>query len=354
MPKTITLYTAMPGTPLVDPQGRPDGTSAAGHMWYEISDGPTQRSYGFAPKEHGASSGPGKGYRTDTDAYQNPHYARTLEITDAQYAKLKEYGEAAVGEQWKYFNGEYKGLSNSCVDFTWGALKHAGGFNIDRPAVTSGEGTEVTPAYSGAIENRFEGQLQPARNKADLEQLAPPVPGSPLNRSQSNPPPDGRSVLQHLISENERSGQPATTHQASQQSSQARQTSPAQQAQMDWFKTTAGPALQGKGFTPEQINTLAAATLAQSAADANKGMGQPVGFMVGKDGDRIAVKYPGDFLQYSEISTEQALAKPAAEHVAQANSIRSSAATHNDNLQQQAGPTTVAATEVREHAAQQM
>lgn len=130
-PYRITIYTAMPGTPLVD-GNRQMGTSAAGHMWYQVSDGEVKNSYGFAPKEHGASSGPGKGYDTDTEAYQSPHYSRTMEITAEQYAKLKQFGDAAIEEDWRYFRGEYNGATNSCVDFTWGALKHAG-FNIHRP-----------------------------------------------------------------------------------------------------------------------------------------------------------------------------------------------------------------------------
>ena len=35
-PYRITIYTAMPGTPLVD-GNRQMGTSAAGHMWYQVS-----------------------------------------------------------------------------------------------------------------------------------------------------------------------------------------------------------------------------------------------------------------------------------------------------------------------------
>ena len=57
-PYSLTIYTALPGTPLVDLEGKPDGTSAAGHMWYSLSDGKTESSYGFAPSEHGVSCGP--------------------------------------------------------------------------------------------------------------------------------------------------------------------------------------------------------------------------------------------------------------------------------------------------------
>lgn len=240
-PYRITIYTALPGTPLVDEYGNPKGTSAAGHMWYATSDGKTENSYGFAPKEHGATSGPGKGYDTDTNAYQNPAYARTMEITAEQYAKLKEFGGAALNEQWTHFNGEYKGLTNSCVDFTWGALKHAG-LEIHRPQIAVHDGTVVTPEYRGPIESHFEGRLKPGHNKVDIQQIAAPVPGSPLNTEKTNPPPKDKSVLQHLLSENE-TGTPrqenginpgsstasAQPHHGSNTAAQAAELSPAAQ-----------------------------------------------------------------------------------------------------------------------------
>lgn len=103
-PYSVTIYTALPGTPLVD-EGRQIGTSAAAHMWYQVSDGAVNNSYGFAPKENGASSDPGKGYDSDTTAYLNPAYSRTMEITPEQYASLKQFGEAAMDEDWRYFKG---------------------------------------------------------------------------------------------------------------------------------------------------------------------------------------------------------------------------------------------------------
>ena len=49
-PYQITIYTALPGTPLVDEQGRPDGTSAAGHMWYQVSDGDARKQLRLCAK----------------------------------------------------------------------------------------------------------------------------------------------------------------------------------------------------------------------------------------------------------------------------------------------------------------
>jgi hypothetical protein len=269
-PYRITIYTAMPGTPLVD-GNRQIGTSAAGHMWYQVSDGEVKNSYGFAPKEHGASSGPGMGYDSDTTAYQSPAYSRTMEITAEQYAKLRQYGEAALQEDWRYFKGEYKGATNSCVDFTWGALKHAG-FNIHRPEVTTHDGTVVSPEHNGSIENHFEGRLQPARNKLDIQQLVDPVPGSPLNSEKSNPPPD-RSLLQHLISESE-TGSPAQRETAQQ------------------FMDQLGSRLGLLGMSEAQVNTLAVAAAKEHTRHA--GQGEVQSFHLSKDGNTIAMRqaYP--------------------------------------------------------------
>ena len=270
-PYVITVYSAMPGTPLNKPDGSPDGVSAAGHMWYEISDAQLSNSYGFAPKGHGAASGPGIGYRGDTSAYQKPYYSRTMEITSEQYGKLQQFGEAAVDGNWWHFRGNYNGATNSCVDFTWGALKHAG-FNIHRPEVTTHDGTVVSPERIGAIENHFEGRLQPARNKLDIQQLVDPVPGSPLNSEKSNPAPD-RSLLQHLISENE-TGSPAQRETAQQ------------------FKDQLRPRLGQLGMSEAQVNTLAAAAAKEHTRHA--GQRDVQSYYLSKDGNTIAMRqaYP--------------------------------------------------------------
>ena len=279
-PYSVTIYTAMPGTPLVDGQGRPDGSSAAGHMWYQVSDGAVRNSYGFAPKEHGAASGPGKGYRSDTDAYQHPVYSRTLEITPEQYNMLKQFGEAAVDEQWKYFKGGYNGATNSCVDFTWGALKHAD-FSIHRPEVTAHDGTVVTPERTGPIEHHFEGQLQPARNRQDIRQLVDPVPGSPLNTERSNPPPD-RTLMQRLISENE-TGSPAQRETAQQ------------------FKDQLGQRLGQLGMGDAQVDTLAAAAAKEQTRYA--GQGEVQSYYLSKDGSTIAMRQAYAPLREFDVGT---------------------------------------------------
>lgn len=266
-PYSLTIYTALPGTPLVDLEGKPDGTSAAGHMWYAISDGKTESSYGFAPSEHGVSSGPGKGYDTDTKAYQNPAYSRTMEIAPEQYAKLRQFGQAGLDQDWRYFKGEYNGASNSCVDFTWGALKHAG-FEINRPQVAVNDGTVVAPEYRGPIESHFEGRLKPGHNKLDIQQIVAPIPGSPLNSEKTNPPPKDRSLLQHLLSEND--------------------ATPAQRETARQFKDQLGERLGQLGMSDQQVDTLAAAAAKEHTLHAGQGGVQS--FLLSKDGGTIAMR----------------------------------------------------------------
>lgn len=266
-PFSLTIYTALPGTPLVDMEGKPDGRSAAGHMWYSLSDGKSESSYGFAPSEHGASSGPGKGFDTDTRAYQNPAYSRTLEITPEQYAKLKQFGQAALDQDWRYFKGQYNGATNSCVDFTWGALKHAG-LEIHRPQVSVHDGTVVTPEYRGPIESHFEGRLKPGHNKVDIQQIVAPVPDSPLNSETTNPPPSNRSLLQHLLSEND--------------------ATPEQRQTAEQFKEALGERLGMLGLSDQQVNTLAAAAAKEHTRHA--GQGEVQSFHLSKDGSTIAMR----------------------------------------------------------------
>ncbi|MCB2018864.1 MAG: hypothetical protein KDF54_15365 [Hydrogenophaga sp.] len=292
----------MPGTPLLDGQRQSIGTSAAGHMWYRVADAGTENSYGFAPKEHGASSGPGLGYRGDTVMYQDPFYSRTLEITPEQYTKLKAFGEAAVSGDWRYFKGEYHGATNSCVDFTWGALKHAG-FTIHRPEIRTHDGTVVSPERTGPIEDFFEGRLQPARNKVDIQQLVDPVPGSPLNGERSNPPPD-RTLLQMLISEQE-------------------QVSPDQRVEAQRFKGQLGERLGQLGMSEHQVDTLAAAAVKEQTRFASQGAVQF--YLLSKDASTIAMRQA--FPPLREFSVERALGQSEQDHWRETMAMSMEAAT---------------------------
>lgn len=177
-PYTLTIYVAAPGTPL-----RSGGTSMAGHMYLSVHHDGETRSYGFAPIEHGASSGPGEVSGADERNYIKPYYARTMEITRDQYEKIQAYGR----EPEKYgFDKEYSGLGNSCIDFTWGALNHA---NLHRQT-------------RGNDDKTFEGAVRPLSNEADIKSIPAPFPNSKLNQETRNEMPS-RTLKQWLISEND-------------------------------------------------------------------------------------------------------------------------------------------------------
>jgi Ca2+-binding RTX toxin-like protein len=120
---TVTVHIAGPGTQLKnDGTGNP-GTSSVGHMWYDLNDGSgNTASYGFAPVEHGDPFGPGQRYDNDSSNYQTRDYSRTIEITQAQYDAMKNFGENPAANGFV----DYNGLTNSCVDFTWKALELSG------------------------------------------------------------------------------------------------------------------------------------------------------------------------------------------------------------------------------------
>ena len=179
MPYTVTIYVAAPGTPLAS-----GGTSAAGHVYFVTSDGHSQNSFGFAPIEHGVSKGVGKPWDSDFREYQKPAYARTMQISEEQYNKLNQFGT----QPQKYgFDMNYHGATNSCIDYTWAALNHAG----------------LHTHALGFIERKeYEGSLKPLDNIRDIKLISAPYRGSPLNQEIINPMPD-RTLIQRLISENE-------------------------------------------------------------------------------------------------------------------------------------------------------
>ena len=66
--------------------------------------------------------------------------------------------------------------------------------------------------------------------------------------------------------------------------------------------------------------------MAQSARDAAKGEGQPVDYLLSKSGDKLMVKYPGEF-RYGELNVQQALQTPAEQHLVQAQTQPAAAQT---------------------------
>lgn len=133
MPK-ITVNVARAGHPIL---GGTD-TSTAGHMWITMPDGTTT---GYAP-----------GGETDRDGntYDPGYYSQEVELTDAELKRLQDFvnnpSEHGFGED------DYNAAWNSCVDYTWAALREAGQNPDD-----------------------FEGDLFPGNNIDDLQRL--PRPG---------------------------------------------------------------------------------------------------------------------------------------------------------------------------------
>lgn len=194
---TAAVYVALPGTPL----NVSGGTSAAGHMYYVISDGKNKYSYGFAPAEHGSSSGPGKVYDTDLKDYQNPRYARTMEITREQYEKMRAFGDDPAKHG---FDLTYGGARNSCIDFTWGALNKAG---LHRKSPL------------GFGDKSYEGELKPQENIDIIKRIEAPLPDSGLNSEHYNPKPE-RTFWQKVISDNQQPGPtPSMAQEASEYAS---------------------------------------------------------------------------------------------------------------------------------------
>nr|WP_313510044.1 XVIPCD domain-containing protein [Stenotrophomonas geniculata] len=174
---TVTIFVAAPGTPLLA-----GGTSSAGHVYYKVAHGKDEVSFGFAPIEHGVVTGPGMVYNNDAEQYKDPYYTRTMEISKQQYDKLVEFG-AKPGEHG--FNTEYHGVENSCIDYTWGALNHAG---LHRTNLLLMQ------------DKSFEGGLKPLSNVEYIRSIRAPFPDSALNSEHYNKMPE-RTLMQRIISD---------------------------------------------------------------------------------------------------------------------------------------------------------
>lgn len=213
MAYTVTVHVALPGTPL---KNGPKPTSQAGHVWYEITDTATNtsRSYGFQ-SINGTASGPGEVVDNDTDNYQNPYYSRTIEITEAQYKSLQQYGENGYQKRWNHFHNQYGGLANSCVDFTWGGLNQAG---LHANGYTTFLGIKVSDTKELLD---FEGKIRPKANIDFIQSIQAPFPASKLNQEQHNPRPK-QDWMQRQLTENEQKPQPTWDAQQPQMANATR------------------------------------------------------------------------------------------------------------------------------------
>lgn len=182
---TLTLYIAAPGTPKT--KGTP---SISGHVYYSISDGEKSQGWGFAPTGFPYVSAPGIVEDDEFNIYQNPYYKRTMEITKEQYEALKAFGKNP--EQYGFNKDWYAAFSNSCVDFTYSALRHAKIYD---------------KKIFGLIND--EGAVKVLDNRKAFDSIPNQIIDSPLNT-----PPDKRTHpmpkqewYHKLISENEQDTQ---------------------------------------------------------------------------------------------------------------------------------------------------
>ena len=183
---TVTIYAAAPGTPLINPE-QPDApreASLTGHMYLRVDNGEEKESMGWQPDKRVGDVYMGKVSPFDAESYVQPYYARTIEITQEQYEKIREFGEAPASFG---FDPKYDAFSNGCTDFTWGALNHAGLH------------MQVGPI---PIE-RHEGAMKPLNNIPAIESIKAPFPDSDLNKVERNPMPE-RDWKQFLLSDNDR------------------------------------------------------------------------------------------------------------------------------------------------------
>lgn len=184
----LKIYVAAPGTPIQPSESDSPRRSLAGHVYYSVSDGVEERGYGFSPIESG-TRGPGHVVRDEYLSYRNPAYIRTMEISKAQFEALRTYGESAVDRDERHFTLQYDGVTNSCIDFTWGALNHAGLHREHR-----------LPFGYRLQDKDYDGTVKPLDNIREFRRIPDPVPDSPHNREQENQLPE-RKFWQRLISQ---------------------------------------------------------------------------------------------------------------------------------------------------------
>ena len=202
---SLTVYVAAPGTPHVR-----DGVttySVPGHLYWSISDGSTVNGYGFGPRDAGDISGPGAVSTRDHLEYQNPTYERTMAISREQYEALRTFGDRTIRGDDPRFNSsgvtDSYGLGNNCVDYTWKALEVAG---LDRRREYAPGERPTTREVLFGPNDQFdvrEPRLRPVDNARDLDKLADPIPGHPLNSTirRDAPELDGIDPIRRALSD---------------------------------------------------------------------------------------------------------------------------------------------------------
>lgn len=183
---TVTVHVAAPGTPL---KGSSQN-SVSGHMYLSLrkNEQETPDSYGFQPTRPGMRDGEKVNAEItseDYSKYQNPRYSRTLEVTREQYEAIKAF--ASRPQDHGFNDRNYNMFSNSCIDFVWDALQHAGI-------------RQTIPGTAIKVPTAYDGELKVLDNIPYLRWIEPPVPGSPLNTETIHPLPERNHPLEYLLS----------------------------------------------------------------------------------------------------------------------------------------------------------
>ena len=142
---SLTVKIAAAGSPY-EPQGDKDNAtasditkSAAGHMWYSLSDGVNPpSSYGFQ-SAIGTPYGKGVVSSYDDAAYRETIKETTLALNESQYLAVLEFSKNSKAHGFD--TDTYNALTNSCIDYTYAAIA-AAGLNPE------GEQGDVLPVFN--------------------------------------------------------------------------------------------------------------------------------------------------------------------------------------------------------------
>lgn len=187
---TVTIHAAAPGTPrkgMRAGQWIDLGDSDVGHMYLsldrtnsfdEAGNKKDPLSFGFTRELAPDGTSRGRVDLDDVKVYQNPRYERTLEISREQYEKIVEFAKDPAKHGFDVKN--YNLASNSCVDFAWGALNHAGI-----------HGNTIFGEFK-----TYEGTLKVLDNIGPVQSIRPQVKGSELDREEWKPMPEQTNAIQ--------------------------------------------------------------------------------------------------------------------------------------------------------------
>jgi len=157
------------------------GVSDVGHMFLSldrVGSAEPQQSFGYTRTPIPGNSDLGKVVDYDLRTYEDPRYQRTIEITQAQYDKIVEFAKDPAKHGFDVKN--YNLATNSCVDFTWGALNHAGI-----------HGNTIFGEFK-----TYEGALKVLDNIGPIQSIRPQVKGSELDREEWKPMPAQTNAIQ--------------------------------------------------------------------------------------------------------------------------------------------------------------